>query len=119
MCQKLGIAILGAASPQAKGRIERSHGTQQDRLIKKLRVQGPTGISDDVAANAYVDATYLPEHNARFAVPPASTVDYHLPRDPALSDDAVFCLEFPRVVGNDSVVQFRGRGLQLDPRARG
>jgi transposase len=116
MCQKLGIAIIGAASPQAKGRIERNHGTQQDRLIKKLRVQN---VSDDAAANAYVEATYLPEHNTRFAVPPLSAVDYHLPRDPALSDDAVFCLEFPRVVGNDSVVQFRGRGLQLDRRARG
>ena len=53
MCQKLDIAIIGAASPQAKGRVERNHGTQQDRLIKKMRL---LGLNDDAAANIYVAA---------------------------------------------------------------
>jgi hypothetical protein len=116
MCQKLDIAIIGAASPQAKGRIERNHGTQQDRLIKKMRL---LGLDDDALANAYLTATYLPEHNARFAVPAASRVDHHQRRDPRRRDADVFCLEEPRVVGLDYVVQYKGEGLQLNRAARG
>src|SRR5712692_3398875 len=40
MCARLGIEIIGASSPQAKGRVERNHGTHQDRLVKKLRLRG-------------------------------------------------------------------------------
>jgi len=116
MCQKLDITIIGAASAQAKGRVERNHGTHQDRLIKKMRL---LGLADDAAANAYVTATYLPAHNARFAVPPASAVDHHRARDRHLRDDDVFCLETRRVVGADYVVQYHGRALQLDRAARG
>ena len=116
MCQKLDITIIGAASPQAKGRIERNHGTQQDRLIKKMRL---LGLADDTAANAYLGATYLPAHNARFAVAAASRVDHHRRRDPRRCDDDVFCLEEPRVVGQDYVVQYKGVSLQLDRAARG
>jgi hypothetical protein len=116
MCQKLDIEIIGAASPQAKGRIERNHGTQQDRLIKKMRL---LGLADDPAANAYVQATYLPQHNARFAVLPASPVDHHRVRDPRRHDDDIFCLEDTRIVGQDYVVQYRGRALQLARAARG
>lgn len=116
MCAKLGIRIIAASTPQAKGRVERSNGIQQDRLIKKMRL---LGISDDASANAYVQSIYLPELNARFAVEPASSVDYHVPRDPALADRDVFCLEHIRTVSNDFVVQFGRRGLQLNPGARG
>ncbi len=116
MCTKLGITLIGAASPQAKGRVERGHGTHQDRLIKKLRLRG---ISDYAAANAYVVADYLPAHNARFAVAPASPVDHHRPRDRRRRDPDVFCLESTRVVGNDHVVQYNGRGLQLGRGLRG
>lgn len=116
MCAKLGIEIIAAGTPQAKGRVERSNGTQQDRLIKKMRL---LGIADDAAANAYVEAVYLPAYNARYAVPAASPIDYHLPRNPELRDEDVFCLEHARRVGNDFVVQFGKRGLQLDRAARG
>lgn len=116
MCSKLGIEIIAAGTPQAKGRVERSNGTQQDRLIKKMRLRG---IGDDAAANAYVESTYLPAYNGRYAVAPASPADYHLPRDPALRDEDVFCLEHVRTVGKDFVVQFGKRGLQLDRAARG
>lgn len=116
MCAKLGIRIIAASTPQAKGRVERSNGTQQNRLIKKMRL---LCISDDAAANTYVESTYLPAYNARFAVLPANPVDYHLPRDPELHDEDVFCLEHKRTVGNDFVVQFGKRGLQLDSAARG
>jgi hypothetical protein len=116
MCAKLGIEIIAAGTPQAKGRVERSNGTQQDRLIKKMRLRG---IADDAAANAYVESVYLPAYNERYAVAPASGVDYHLPRNPAVRDEDVFCLEHSRMVGNDFVVQFGKRGLQLDRAARG
>lgn len=117
MCTKLGISLIGAASPQAKGRVERSHGTHQDRLIKKLRLRT---ISDVATANTFVEADYLPAHNARFAVAPVSAVDHHRPRACCRRADAdVFCLETTRVVGNDHVVQYNGRGLQLDRGARG
>ena len=117
MCQKLGITLIGAASPQAKGRVERGHGTHQDRLIKKLRLRG---IADCVAANAFVEHEYLVAHNARFAVAPASPVDYHRPRHrQRWADGDVFCLESTRIVGNDYVVQYGRQALQLDRRARG
>jgi hypothetical protein len=117
MCIKLGIRLLGASSPQAKGRVERGHGTHQDRLIKKLRLRQ---ISDIDAANRYVEAEYLAGHNARFAIAPAQAVDHHRPRDRQRWADAdVFCLETTRRVGNDYVVQYQHRALQLDRRLRG
>src|SRR5690242_5392794 len=64
MCQKLGIRIMAASSPQAKGRVERNHGIHQDRLIKKLRRKG---IASYRAANEFLEKEYLPQHNRRFA----------------------------------------------------
>lgn len=116
ICQKLDITIIGAASPQAKGRVERNHGTQQDRLIKKMRV---LGISDDTAANAYVATAYLAQHNTRFSVAPASAVDHHRVRDRHVRDADIFCLETRRIVSQDYVVQYKGHVLQLDRAARG
>jgi transposase len=116
MCAKLGIEIIAAGTPQAKGRVERSNGVQQDRMIKKMRLRG---IADDAAANAYAESEYLPQHNARFTVAAVSPVDYHLPRDPQLLDRDVFCLEHERTVGNDYVLQYETRALQLSRSARG
>lgn len=116
MCAKLGIEIIAASTPQAKGRVERSNGTQQDRLIKKMRLRG---IVDDAQANAYVETVYLPAYNDRYVVAPRSAADYHLPRDPEVRDEDVFCLEHARTVGNDYVVQFGRKALQLDRAARG
>ena len=116
MCEKLGIEIIGAATPQAKGRVERAHGTHQDRLVKKLRLKG---ISDYTAANEYL-AEYTKAHNARFAVEARSAVDYHLPRvKRALADQDVFSLETTRTVGNDFVMQYGSKSLQLEPSGRG
>ncbi len=71
---ELGIATIQALTPQAKGRVERLFQTLQDRLVKAMRL---AGISDMEAANAFLP-TYLPEHNVRFAVPPADTEDAHV-----------------------------------------
>src|SRR6476646_1653492 len=59
MCQKLGIRIMAASSPQAKGRVERNHGIHQDRMIKKLRRKG---IASYAAANEFLEKEYLPQH---------------------------------------------------------
>ena len=66
--EQLGVEHIGAYSPQARGRSERTFATLQDRLVKELRL---AGITDIEAANAFIGEVYLPAHNARFAVPPA------------------------------------------------
>ena len=111
MCATLGIQIIPASSPQAKGRIERNHGTQQDRLVKKLRRRG---ITDHDAANRFLETEYWADHNARFAQAPASPDDFHVARPRGLRLDAVFRLQADRVVSNDWVVRYGNRLLQLE-----
>lgn len=112
MCTKLGIEVIAARSPEAKGRVERNHGTNQDRLVKKLRLRG---IATLEAANAFLEASYLPAHNARYTVRAGSPVDFHTAPDPRLDPRDVYCLESPRVLGNDWVVRYANRGLHVLP----
>jgi transposase len=112
MCAKLGIRLIAANSPQAKGRVERHHGTHQDRLVKKMR---RLGIADYAAANRYLAESYLPAHNARFGVAPADPVDLHQSPPRKLDLNTVFCLEHRRTVSNDWVVRFENRLLQIAP----
>jgi transposase len=115
MCQKLGIQIIAASSPQAKGRVERNHGTHQDRLIKKLRRRG---IASYEAANQFLQDEYLPRHNQRFAHSPAEAQDYHRRRPSLRELQQIFRLESERVISNDWVVRHDGRWLQLHPGSR-
>jgi transposase len=112
MCAKLGIRLLAANSPQAKGRVERHHGTHQDRLVKKMR---RLSMGDYQAANRYLAKSYLPAHNARFATAPADPGDFHQLLRRGLDLNEIFCLEHHRTVGNDWVVRFQNRLLQLEP----
>lgn len=109
MCRKLGIELIAASSPEAKGRVERHHGTHQDRLVKKLRL---AGIGDYEAANAFLEG-YLAEHNRRFGREPALAADYHLRLAKELDLGRVFCLEQERTVSRDRVVRYENRWLQL------
>jgi transposase len=111
MCAVLGIKIIPASSPQAKGRIERNHGTHQDRLVKKLRRKG---IADVQAANAFLAAEYWADHNRRFAQAPASADDFHVGVPRGVRLDQVFRLEEQRTVSNDWVVRYDHRLLQLE-----
>src|SRR5262245_21472053 len=111
MCARLGIRIIPASSPQAKGRIERNHGTHQDRLVKKLRRHG---IADLDAANAFLATTYWADHNRRFARPPASSDDFHVAIPRGVRLEAVFRLEETRTVSNDWVVRYANRYFQLE-----
>jgi len=110
MCGRLGTRIIAANSPQAKGRVERSHGTHQDRLVKKLRRKN---IGTYEAANEYLEKEYLPEHNRRFAHPAESPKDYHRKKPSPAELDEVFHLETVRVIGNDWVVRYENRFLQV------
>ena len=111
MCAHLGIRIIPASSPPAKGRIERHHGTHQDRLVKKLRRKGIVAID---AANAFLKAEYWAAHNQRFARAAASADDFHVAVPRGIRLDAVFRLEEKRTVSNDWVVRYDNRYFQIE-----
>jgi len=115
MCQRLGIRIIAANSAQAKGRVERNHGTHQDRLVKKMRLQK---IKTHTEANTFLEKTYLPEHNRRFRRTPAQPEDYHRAAPRAVELEEVFHLESGRVIGNDWVVRHDNRYFQVKAQAR-
>ena len=114
MCAKLGIALIAANSPQAKGRVERQHGTHQDRLVKKLRRRE---IHSHEGANLYLEREYLPEHNQRFARAAARPEDYHRRAPRAMELDRIFRLESERTVSDDWVVRYDNRFFQLEPQS--
>jgi hypothetical protein len=112
ICGKLGIELIAASSPQAKGRVERVHGTHQDRLAKKLRRKG---IISHEAANVYLRSEYLAEHNRRFARAAARKEDYHRRAPRAVELEQIFRLETERTVSEDWVVRYGNRFFQLEP----
>jgi len=115
-CHKLSIQIIPAASPQAKGRIERRHGVLQDRLVKELRLHG---IKDLQAANALLRGGFLERINERFSHSAASRVDYHRPVPKGLHLEDVFVFEEQRTVQNDWTVAWDGRWFQItSPKAQ-
>lgn len=109
--EQLGVELIWAHSPQAKGRVERMNGVFQDRLVKALRL---AGISDLESANEYLRQTYLPEHNRKFQKEPASAADAHRGVPRRLNE--VLSWEVQRVVQRDWTVQCEGRRYQLDRR---
>jgi hypothetical protein len=115
MCAKLGIEIIAASSAQAKGRVERMHGTHQDRLVKKLRRKG---IVSYEAANVFLRNEYLPEHNRRFARVAAKPEDYHRGAPRRAELERIFRLESERTVSDDWVVRYDNRFFQLEPQGR-
>ena len=115
MGAKLGIELIAASSPQAKGRVERIHGTHQDRLVKKLRRKQ---IATHAEANAYLEREYLPEHNRRFGRAAARPEDYHRRAPRAAELDKIFRLESERTISDDWVVRYDNRFFQLEPASR-
>lgn len=104
----LGVTLIYAHSPQAKGRVERIARTLQDRLVKALRQQG---ISTMAEANRFLENEFLDEYNARFAHP-EGLADVHRPLN-GLDVKNIFCFQHERVVRNDYTIQFEGRYMQL------
>ena len=111
MCGELGIKIIAASSPQAKGRVERNHGTHQDRLVKKLRLKNLRSLE---AADRFLQEKYCAEHNERFAVTAAAPQDLHLPSPGVRKLEQIFRLERERVLSNDWVVRDDNRFYQVE-----
>ena len=108
---ELGIQMLYALSPQAKGRVERAAGTFQDRLVTELRLAGATTIEDA----GVVLRDFLPHFNERFGVSaPESEVAYR-PVDGGTCLDRMLCFRHSRKVAKDNTVRYRRSTLQLLP----
>ncbi len=110
-CKKLGIKIITANSPQAKGRVERNHSIYQDRFVKELRLMG---IKDIENANKLLRTGFTDELNKRFSIEPIKETDYHREVPKGLDLRTVFCYEYDRKVSNDWVVQFNKRYFQIE-----
>lgn len=109
-CVKLGIEIITAHSPQAKGRVERNHGVYQDRLVKELALQRITRLK---TANSLLDGGFVDQLNTKFAKPPVDNHDFHRPVPRGLDLADVFSFEASRVVQNDWTLRFENRYYQI------
>lgn len=107
---ELGITLITAGSPQAKGRVERSFRTHQDRLINELALYGINNIKD---ANEYIMNIYIPEHNKKFALKNVESSFTKL--SPKINLNNIFSIKHIRTVNKDNTVRFLGHILQLKP----
>jgi hypothetical protein len=109
--RELAIELICAHSPQAKGRVERSFGTAQDRLVKEMRL---AKVETIVQANALLDGGLLAKHNRLFSVSPREVRDAHRVLGTAFNLAAILSLQEQRTVANDYTVRFENRYYQLD-----
>jgi hypothetical protein len=110
---ELDIELIWAHSPQAKGRVERSFGTAQDRWVKELRL---ASVTTQQEANETL-MRIVPAHNRKFAVKPRSVSDAHRELGPRHNLDAILSEQVERSVSNDYVVRLNNRHYQLLPPA--
>ena len=108
---ELGVQMIFARSPRAKGRVERAAGTFQDRLVTELRLSGAGGIG---ATNTVLQQ-FRPGFNRRFQVPPQYPEPAFRPLDPELCLDQILCFKYRRRVDKDNTVRFQLHTLQLLP----
>ncbi len=106
---RLGVRMILAHSPQAKGRVERSNRTHQDRLVKALRRHKISSID---AANRFLDEVYLKEHNYQFASLDGLG-DIHRPSE-GIDFNNIFCFETSRRVYNDFTITLNASFIQLE-----
>lgn len=108
--EELGVEVIHALSPQAKGRVERLFGVLQDRLVKEMRLEG---IRTKDEANGFL-AGYLPKHNKRFRVCPANETDVHVKLPKRFDLDKHLCIKAGRTIRNDNTVALGGRLYQVE-----
>jgi hypothetical protein len=108
---ELGIQMMFAYSPQAKGRVERLLETFQDRLVKELR---EAGACTQYQANQVLHR-FLPQYSARFGVSSALPGSAYRPWPDHLKPEQVFCFKHQRTVSNDNTISFDGKRLQIPP----
>lgn len=109
-CEKLGVEIISAYSPQAKGRVERKHGVYQDRFVKELRLRGAKTIAE---ANMILQGGFIEKLNKKFAHAPLAEEDLHVRLSAHQDLRDVFCFEQARSVGHDWVVRSDNHFYQL------
>ena len=108
---EIGVQMIFARSPQAKGRVERTAGTLQDRLVSELWLAGATTIDD---ANRVLQG-FLPRFNSRFKVPAQELEVAYRAVEGAMCLERVLCFKYRRRVARDNTVRYRWRTLQLLP----
>ena len=106
----LGVDVIHAYSPQAKGRIERLFGVLQDRLVKEMRLRG---IKTANEANDFLKE-YLPRHNRKFRVYPANSTNAHVQLPKHFNLDNYLCIKTERTVRNDNTIAYKGRLYQIE-----
>ena len=107
--EELGIEVIQAHSPQAKGRIENLFETLQDRLIKELRL---ANISDINEANIFLE-TFIPKFNGKFAIPPKNQANLHQPPDERDNLEQIFSIQKERTIQNDFTLRYENQYFQL------
>ena len=111
---ELGVELIAAHSPQAKGRVERLFKTFQDRLIKELRLAGGSTLDE---ANRFLE-DYLPIYNQRFSVQPVQPADLHRPRPASRELDRSLCIKTTRCLRRDWTVAHHGHLYQVQTNVR-
>lgn len=114
-CKKLGVEIIKAYSPQAKGRVERNHAVYQDRLVKDLKLKGITTIEE---ANKFLSNGFINKLNDKFAKTPADLQDAHVPLSTDNDLEQILCWETTRQVKNDWTVQLANQYYQIEKAGR-
>lgn len=109
--EELGIRVIHALSPQAKGRVERLWGVLQDRLVSEMRMAGATSRDE---AQAVLEA-FLPAYNKRFGVRAREAVSAFLRVPPGMKLERVCSFRYPAVVGNDNAVRSCGEVIDIPP----
>lgn len=107
---ELGVKVIHAYSPQAKGRIERLFGVLQDRLVKEMRL---AGIKTRDEANEFLKG-YLPAYNRRFSICPANPTDMHARLPKHFDMDRYLCVKTERTARNDDTIAHNGRLYQIE-----
>jgi transposase-like protein len=108
--KELGVEVVHANSPQAKGRIERLFRTLQDRLVKEMRLRSIRTLEE---ANAFLEE-YLPIYNRRFSVRPRERGNLHRPLGRGLDLDAILCIKTERTLRNDFTVAHHRKLYQIE-----
>ncbi len=107
---ELGVKVIHANSPQAKGRVERLFGTLQDRLVKEMRLKG---IQTKEEANRFLKS-FLPAYNRRFKVPAAKDGNLHTGVPKWVDLDDFLCIKTNRVARNDNTVSLNSKMFQIE-----
>ncbi len=108
--KELGITIIYADSPQAKGRVERSFKTHQDRFVKEMRLENISTIKN---ANKFAKSYYFPKHNRKFAVMAKNKANLHTPAPKHLDLERIFCIKNKAHLRKDFTIQYKNRFYQI------